>query len=180
MLRLREKYVGRDQFSDVPHGVKLSPNVARPKSRGYVKLSGPAFESKPVIKLNYFSDHEGYDRKTLIGALRFARQLAETPSLSPFLKREIFPGIDVTNDDELFAYICETCETVYHPAGTCRMGALQDVGAVVGPDLAVKGVAGLRIADASVFPDMVTVNICNTVMMVAERAAEIIQEDYPG
>ncbi|MEM8651583.1 MAG: GMC oxidoreductase [Pseudomonadota bacterium] len=158
--------------------MKLSPNVARPRSRGHVQLSGPKIDASPVIELNYFSDRDGYDRRTLIGGLRFARQLAETQSLAPFLKREISPGIDVTNDDELFSYIRETCETVYHPAGTCRMGDLQNAETVVGPDLAVKGLAGLRIADASVFPDMVTVNICNTVMMVAERAAEIIQEAY--
>ncbi|MDH3389364.1 MAG: GMC oxidoreductase, partial [Gammaproteobacteria bacterium] len=77
-------------------------------------------------------------------------------------------------DEEFLTYIRETCETVYHPSGTCRIGAAQDAMAVVTPDLRVKGVGGLWIADASVFPSMVTVNICNTVMMVAERAVEFI------
>ena len=71
-------------------------------------------------------------------------------------------------DDEWVAYIHDVCETVYHPCGTCRIGD------VVTPDLKVKFVDGLRVCDASVFPSMVTVNINNTVMMVAEKAAEMI------
>jgi choline dehydrogenase-like flavoprotein len=70
-----------------------------------------------------------------------------------------------------------TCETVYHPSGTCKMGTIDDSLSVVTPDLKVKGIAGLRVADASVFASMVTVNICNTVMMIAERAAELIYQD---
>jgi len=68
----------------------------------------------------------------------------------------------------------ETCETVYHPCGTCKIGPASDPLSVVDPELRVRGVQGLRIADASVFPDIVTTNICNTVMMVAERAGDII------
>ncbi len=86
------------------------------------------------------------------------------------------PGPDVVAPEDFRAYIHETCETVYHPSGTCRIGRARDPLAVVTPDLRVRGIDGLRIADASVFPDMVTVNICNTVMMVAERAAELIRQ----
>ena len=78
------------------------------------------------------------------------------------------------SDDDWLAYIRDTAETVYHPSGTCRMGDAGDPLAVVTPDLRVRGIAGLRIADASVFPSMVSVNICNTVMMIAERAAAMI------
>ena len=88
------------------------------------------------------------------------------------------PGAEVQSDDEWYDYIRATAETVYHPSGTCRMGAADDPLAVVTPDLRVKGVPGLRVADASVFPSMVTVNICNTVMMIAERAAEFIRQDH--
>ena len=79
----------------------------------------------------------------------------------------------MTGDDELLAYVLDTCETVYHPSGTCRIGAPDEPLSVVTPDLKVRGVECLRVVDASVFPAMVTVNICNAVMMVAERAAEI-------
>ena len=82
---------------------------------------------------------------------------------------------DVIHGDDWLAYIRSGAETVYHPSGTCRMGRADDKLAVVTPDLRIRGMAGLRIADASVFPDMVSVNICNTVMMIAERAAAIIK-----
>ncbi len=128
----------------------------------------------PEIDLNYLSDPEGYDRRILLGGLQFARRLTTTEALSPYLKREVLPGNDIQSDEALLDYIEQTCETVYHPCGTCAMGAENNPNAVVSPDLRVKGIHGLRIADASVFPDMVTVNICNTVMMVAERAVDLI------
>jgi choline dehydrogenase-like flavoprotein len=177
VLRLREKYVGDTQFQGVEHGVKLSPNVARPKSRGSLLLNSADPLDKPQIDLNYFSDAEGYDRHILLGGLRYARRLTKAGALSPYLKQEITPGCDVESDDELFAYMTQSCETVYHPCGTCAMGNENDLEAVVSPNLKVRGVQGLRIADASVFPDMITVNICNTVMMVAERAVDLICED---
>ncbi len=171
VLRLREKYVGQNQFAGIEHGVKLSPNVARPKSRGSLKLISPDPVVAPDINLNYFSDPAGYDRRILIGGLRFARRLTKSTALSAYLKNEIEPGLNVDTDDEWFEYIKQTCETVYHPCGTCAIGS------VVTPDLKVAGLQGLRIADASVFPDMVTVNICNTVMMVAEQAVDLIVGD---
>lgn len=174
ILRLREKYVGGNRFKGVKHGVKLSPNVARPKSRGSVVLTSPDPSVAPVIDLNYFSDAEGYDRWILLGGLRFARRLIQTSALAPYLKQEIVPGLDINSDAEFFDYMTQSCETVYHPCGTCVMGDVSQPGAVVAPDLKVKGIQGLRIADASVFPDMVTVNICNTVMMVAERAVDLL------
>ena len=177
VLRLREKYVGDTQFQGVENGVKISPNVARPKSRGSLLLRSADPLDKPGIDLNYFSDEEGYDRRILLGGLRYARQLAKTGALSTYLKREITPGCDIESDDEFFAYMTQSCETVYHPCGTCAMGDESDPTAVVTPDLKVRGVQALRIADASVFPDMITVNICNTVMMVAERAVDLICED---
>ncbi|NKB78040.1 MAG: hypothetical protein GKR96_13645 [Gammaproteobacteria bacterium] len=174
VMRLREKYAGQTTFSGIQHGVKLSPNVARPKSRGSIKLIDPNPNTAPAIDLNYLSDPEGYDQRILIGGLRFARDLTQTRALSPYIKMEITPGLDMQSDDELIQYIHQTCETVYHPCGTCAMGSVEDSKSVVTPDLRVKGVENLRIADASVFPDMVTVNICNTVMMVAEHAVELI------
>jgi choline oxidase len=174
VMRLREKYVGLSQFGGVEHGVKLSPNVARPKSRGSLKLKSASPDDHPVIDLNYFSDVESYDRRVLLAGLRWARKLATTSALSPWLGREVAPGVNFESDDELFSYVKQTCETVYHPCATCRMGAADDRSSVVTPDLRVNGIHGLRVADASVFPDMVTVNINNTVMIVAEQAAAMI------
>jgi choline dehydrogenase-like flavoprotein len=177
VLTLRDKYAGIEHFGGIRHGVKLSPNVARPRSRGSLRLASADYRDAPLIDLNYFSDAEGYDKRILIAALRYARELVATPALSRYIAAEAVPGPRVVDDDDLFAYIRETAETVYHPSGSCRMGAAQDPLSVVTPDLRVKGLAGLRVADASVFPSMVTVNICNTVMMVAERAAAMIAGD---
>ncbi|MFT5741042.1 MAG: choline oxidase [Gammaproteobacteria bacterium] len=181
VLRLREKYVDDSLFAGVSNGVKISPNVARPKSRGQLKLVSADPNIAPAINLNYLSDTEGYDRRLLIAGLRYARRLAASDSLAPWMDAEIFPGPDIDSDDELTDYIRSNCETVYHPCGTCKMGSASDPMTVVTPDLKVKGIAGLRVADASVFADMVTVNICNTVMMVAERAADLIfPAENPG
>jgi choline oxidase len=174
VMRLREKYVGMKQFAGVTHGVKLSPNVARPKSRGSLRLQSASPHDAPLIDLNYLSDAEGHDKRILLAGLRWARKLAGTSALAPWIGREITPGLAIQSDDDLFAYVKQTCETVYHPCGTCRMGSADDQSSVVTPDLRVKGIDNLRIADASIFPDMVTVNINNTVMMVAEHAAEMI------
>ena len=177
VLRLREKHIGRSLYGGVEHGVKISPNVARPKSRGRLRLCSSDPRVQPAIELGYFTDPEGYDRKILIAGLRHARRLAAAPALARWLKREIAPGAAIDSDEALAAYARDTAETVYHPCGTCRMGSSGDPLSVVTPDLRVKGIAGLRVADASVFPAMVTVNICNAVMMVAEKAAHLIAAD---
>lgn len=180
VLRLREKYVGQTFYHGVENGVKLSPNVARPKSRGALTLASADPQAKPKIQLNYFSDPDGYDRRILLAGLRYARKLAGTAALSAWLGDAVAPGGMIQSDEELFAYVKETCETVYHPCGTCRMGSAADPKTVVNPDLKVKGVEGLRVVDASVFPDMVTVNINNTVMMVAEKAVELMEHEERG
>lgn len=176
VLMLRDKYTDIDSFSAIEHGLKLSPNVARPKSRGSLRLAKPDIQAFPIIDLNYFSDSEGYDQRILIAGLRYARELIATSALSPFIKRELLPGPGVNSDDEFLDYIRASCETVYHPSGSCKIGADTDPMAVLNPQLKVRGIEGLRVADASVFPSMVTVNICNTVMMVAERAVEFIYQ----
>ena len=178
VLRLREKYVGQDQSKAIPYGVKLSPNVARPKSRGSIELTSKDPIQSPKINLNYFSDKEGYDQRTLIAGLRYARKLCRTDALSVYLNDEIAPGAIFDSDSDLFDYIQGSCETVYHPCGTCAMGDSTNPGSVVDNRLKVIGINRLRIADASIFPDIVTANICNTVMMVAEHAVDIIVEDF--
>jgi len=176
--QLREKYAGQARFGGVRHGFKISPNVTRPRSRGWLELGSANPADKLRIELNYLSDEEGHDERTLLRGLRLSRELGATRALSSWSKREILPGPDKVTDADLIAYMRRNCETVYHPAGTCRMGDVNASDTVVGPDLKVKGIAGLRVADASVFPDMVTVNINNTVMMVGEHAAHLVAKDY--
>lgn len=176
--QLREKYAGQVRFGGVGHGFKISPNVTRPRSRGWLGLGSANPDDKLRIELNYLSDEDGHDERTLLRGLRLARELGATRALSSWSKREMLPGPDKVADADLIAYMRRNCETVYHPAGTCRMGDVHASDTVVGPDLKVKGIAGLRVADASVFPDMVTVNINNTVMMIGEHAAHLVAEDH--
>ena len=171
-LRVREKYGDHRLNPAAAPAVKASPNVARARSSGTVRLGSADPRAHPRIDLGYFTDPEGYDLRTLLDAMRFARRLLATRALSAVCSREISPGPDVRTAEELAAYVRSVCETVYHPVATCRMGT--DAGAVVSPALAVNGIAGLSIADASVIPAVPTVNINSTVMMVAERAADMI------
>ena len=97
--------------------------------------------------------------------------------MSEWVVREVFPGPDVASDEELSAILRATHQTVYHVSGTCRMGADDDPMAVLDPQLRVRGVSGLRVVDASVFPTLTAVNPVGTIMSVAERAAELISAD---
>jgi choline dehydrogenase-like flavoprotein len=174
VLGLRDKYFGSvTDYSNI-NGVKLSPNVTRPKSRGELLLQSADIRDQPVINLNYFSDPDNYDMDTMIKGIRFAQRFSHATAFRKLSATEIFPGPDVASDEDIADYVRRTCETVYHPAGTCRMGRIDDVKTVVGPDLRIRGIPNLRVCDASVFPAMVTVNINNTVMMVAEKAADLV------
>jgi len=179
-LRLKEKYGDHPRYGGIAHGVKASPNVTRARSTGRVSLASAEPRTAPRIELNYFSDPEGYDLRVLLKGLRYARRLADTDALRPLIAREALPGPGLRSDDELAAFARETCETVYHASGTSVMGDPADRLSVVDPALKVIGVEGLRVCDASVFPSMVTVNIANTVMMIAEKAVDHILGQKPG
>ncbi|MFN0191652.1 MAG: GMC family oxidoreductase [Aestuariivirga sp.] len=165
-LRVREKYGEHPRLAFGGPAVKASPNVTRARSEGRVALSGSSMHDKPVIDLNYFSD--SYDLPLLLRAMRFTRRIGETAAMRAVCKSEVRPGADVQTDDEWISYIKDVCETVYHPCGTAMIGK------VVTPGLKVMGAENLFIADASVFPTVPTVNINCAVMMVAEKAAELI------
>jgi choline oxidase len=175
-LRVKEKYGDHPRYGGIDNPVKASPNVTRARSTGQVTLVSADPHTGPRIELNYFSDSEGYDMRVLIKGLRYGRKLAGTSALGALIVREALPGPDLQSDDELAAYVRETCETVYHASGTAVMGDTADRMSVVDPALKVIGVESLRVCDASVFPSMVTVNIANTVMMVAEKAVDHILE----
>jgi choline oxidase len=155
----------------------LTPNVTHARSRGTVRLRSRDFRDKPRVDPRYFTDPEGYDMRIMIAGIRKAREIVAQPALAEWAGRELFPGQDVQTDEELADYIRRTHNTVYHPAGSCRMGAPDDEMSPLDPQLRVKGVAGLRVADASVMPELVTVNPNITVYMIGERAAELIAAD---
>ncbi len=157
------------------HGVSLTPNIPKPRSRGRLYLTSADPEVKPALDFRYFTDETDYDARTLVDGIRLAREVAKTEPLAEWLGREVCPGPEVTSDDDLSAYARSVAHTVYHPAGTCRMGDAGDALAVVDPELRVRGLEGVRIADASVFPTMPAVNPMIGVLMVGEKAADLIR-----
>jgi choline oxidase len=170
-------------FDDLPRPEKaftFAANIARPSSKGTVRLASADPRDKPVIDPCYFTDPDNNDERIMVEGIRLARRLAETAALKPWIVRELSPGPELTTDEELGAYARKYSNTLYHPAATCRMGAADDPGAVVDPRLRVRGVQGLRVADASIFPEIVRVNLNMTAVMVGSKAAEILQEDHPA
>ncbi|ORT59551.1 GMC oxidoreductase [Streptomyces sp. CB03238] len=159
------------------HGVSMTPNIPKPRSRGRLYLTSADPEVKPALDFRYFTDEDDYDGRTLVDGIRIAREIAKAEPLAGWLKREVCPGPEITGDEELSEYARKVAHTVYHPAGTCRMGAVDDEQAVVGPDLRIRGLDGIRIADASVFPTMPAVNPMIGVLMVGEKAADLLRGD---
>lgn len=157
----------------------LTPNVPRPRSRGRLTLADDRPDTKPLLDFRYFTDPEGHDERTIVDGLRIAREVARATPLRDWIVREIAPGPAVTTDEELSAYGRAAHHTVYHPAGTCRIGAPDDPLAVVDPALRLRGTTNVRIADASVFPTLPSVNPMVTVLLVAERCADLMTAD-PG
>ena len=154
----------------------LTPNVMRARSEGVVRLRSGDPSAPPLIDFRYFTDPDGYDDRVITEGVKLARAIAGQPALRPWVKRELAPGPDVRTDEEISEYARRTANTVYHPAGTCRMGAEDDPGAVVDPRLRVRGVGRLRVADASVFPTMIGTNPCITCMMIGEKCADLVKE----
>ncbi|WP_326561206.1 GMC family oxidoreductase [Micromonospora sp. NBC_01796] len=160
---------------DVPqHGFGMTPNVPRPHSSGRLTLASADPAAKPALDFGYFTDPDGYDEQAIVAGLRIARQVAATAPFRDWIAREIAPGPDVRTDRELSTYGRAVHHTVYHPAGTCRMGSQHDPEAVVDSALRLRGTTNVRVADASVFPTMTSVNPMVTVLLIGERAAEFV------
>ena len=155
--------------------ISMTPNVTRPRSRGRVALSSPDPDVPPLIDYRYFTDPEGYDERILLAGMKMVRRVAAAEPMARWVKREVFPGPDVQADDELAELMRATNHTVYHVSCTCRMGPDHDPLAVLDPQLRVRGVRGLSVADASSFPSLTTVNPVIAVMMLGERAADLIR-----
>jgi choline dehydrogenase len=161
-----------------PHpwsGCTFSVCQLRPASRGHVRLKSPDPLAAPAMQPNYLSAE--LDRRCAVAGLRFARRLAGSPALRPWLVEEYRPGAGVDSDDDLLAFARQYGATIFHPAGTCKMGPAGDAGAVVDARLRVHGLAGLRVVDCSIMPTLVSGNTAAPVLMVAEKAADLIRED---
>lgn len=171
---LFEQQTAAAGYPSSPNGFTAYMTVNRARSEGTVRLRSAEPDEAPVIDPAYFTDPEGYDMRVMVGGVRLARKLFQAPAMAGWLTDELAPGAAAESDAELEHYIRETATTGYHPAGTCRMGAAADPASVVDPELRVIGIGGLRIADASVMPTMVSVNIAATCMLIGHRAAELV------
>jgi choline dehydrogenase-like flavoprotein len=160
------------------HGRRLHANrgfsshvcVLRPKSAGRVTLQNADARAAPLIDPAYFSDPD--DLATMVRGFKISRAIMESPLLAPYRGKELFTA-GVRTDDEIRDVLRRRSDTIYHPVGTCRMG-IDDM-AVVDPSLRVRGVSGLRVADASVMPTVPGGNTNAPTIMIGEKAADLIR-----
>jgi choline dehydrogenase-like flavoprotein len=161
---------GFDSFEG--HAITIGPVLISPKSRGEVLLRAGDPRAKPKIVTNSLTDPD--DMAAMVAGVKIARQIAAQEPLRSVITREIYPGPDVSDDADIEADIRRRVELIYHPVGTCKIGALADDG-VLDPELKVHGLDGVRVIDASVFPVIPGGNTNAPTMMVAERGADLIR-----
>lgn len=163
-----------DRLGDPLHpfsAITVSVCNLRPTSVGHIHASGPDPAAHPEIRPNYLSTES--DRQVAVAAIRQARRIMSARALARYRPQEWLPGPDVSTDEEIALKAGDIATTIFHPVGTCRMG--RDPGAVVDPRLRVHGLEGLRVVDASIMPRIVSGNTASPVIMIAEKAADIIR-----
>ena len=170
-----------DKFGDPLHkfaAITLSVCNLRPASRGFVHSASADPAAAPRIQPNYLSEEE--DRRVAADSIRLARRLAAAPALARFRPTEVLPGPELSSESELARAAGDIGTTIFHPVGTAKMGRDDDPNAVVDQRLKLRGLAGCRIADASVMPRITSGNTNSPTLMIAEKAAEMILADAKG
>ncbi len=152
------------------HAFTIGPVLVAPRARGELTLAGSDPGAKPVMVGNHLTDQADID--AMVWGVKTAREIAATAPLAAATGREIYPGPAAIDDEAIAADVRRRVELLYHPVGTCRMGA--DEGSVVDPELRVRGIDGLRVVDASVMPTITRGNTNAPTMMIAEKAADMI------
>ena len=167
-----------DREPEPGHGFSIGPCYLRPRSRGSIRIASADPTVKVDFDANALADRE--DVETLMRGVKAAIRILDTPSMQAIVKRRLLPRPGVENDAAaLEDYIRQTAKTVFHPAGTAKMGREDDPMAVVTPELKVRGVEGLRVADASVMPTLVSGNTNAPCMMIGARAAAFMASGKP-
>jgi choline dehydrogenase len=164
---------GRNQMPGF--GYTLHACYLRPRSRGRVSLASNNAADKVRIQAGYLNDPEGHDLRMMVECVKESRHIFAQPAFAPYRGEELFPGEAVQGDAAIVEFIKRKAESIYHPVGTCKMGSADDREAVLDPQLRVRGVAGLRVIDASVMPKLIGGNTNAPTMMIAERAADLIR-----
>jgi choline dehydrogenase-like flavoprotein len=156
---------------DTEPGMTVGVTQLRPQSRGSIHAASPDPLTPPVIRPNFLATEE--DRRAMVEGMKIARHIVAQAPMDPFRAHELNPGPDCRTDADWLAFARRDGQTIYHICGTCRMG--RDERAVTDPELRVRGLRGLRVADASIMPDIVSGNTQAAVFMIAEKAADLIK-----
>jgi choline dehydrogenase len=154
-------------------GFTFSVCQLRPESRGHIRIRSADINNAPEMQPNYLSTE--LDRTTTVAAINVARKIAASKAMHPYVKREVKPGPDASDDVALLEFARNTGATIFHPSGTCKMG--HDSLAVLDDRLRVRGVQGLRVIDCSVMPTLISGNTNGPVVMMAEKAVDMILAD---
>jgi len=152
-------------------GMTVTLYQCRPESKGSIHIKSPDPAATPAIRPNYLADE--LDRRTLVAGMKIARRIVNNAALDRYRAFEMNPGDRCQTDEELLAFARQYGHTAYHVVGTCKMG--HDPGAVVSDELRVHGLTGLRVVDASIMPTMTSGNTNAPVIMIAEKAAEMVK-----
>ena len=163
-----------DRLGDPLHpfpAITVSVCNLRPESRGHCHITTPDPKAQPEIRLNYLSAER--DRQVAVKSVQQARRVMAARALAPYHPQEVLPGPEINDQQGLLDAVGDIATTIFHPVGTCRMGS--DAAAVVDPRLRVRGLEGLRVVDASVMPKIVSGNTASPVIMIAEKAADMIR-----
>jgi choline dehydrogenase len=154
-----------------PNAVSILPGIVRPTSKGWIRLASSDPLDKPLINPNYLATDD--DTQRLLDAVKLSRRIFATKAFSAWSDRELLPGPDVATDAQLRDFVRQRADSYHHQAGSCKMGV--DQMAVVGPDLRVRGLENLRVADASVMPVVPSGNCNAGILMIAEKCADLIK-----
>jgi choline dehydrogenase len=156
-------------------GFTISICQLRPESRGYIRIKNNDAMHPPEIQPNYLATAR--DRRTILAGIRAARRIASSAPIKGLIAREVKPGIDCQSDDEILDFVRNEGATIFHPSGTCKMGISDDSMAVLDERLRVRGVRCLRVIDCSAMPTLVSGNTNAPIVMMAEKAVDMILED---